>query len=91
MPKDYITLLEAVPCFLTRPHKNTIVRWATKGVYGVKLKTVRFGGKRLTRRVWVEQFNRAVMGASPDVFAETVETSAAHKTAEKKLDAMGIN
>jgi hypothetical protein len=89
MPKDYITLLEAVPCFLTRPHKNTIVRWATKGVYGVKLKTVRFGGKRLTRRAWVDQFNESVMGASPDSYAD-VEPSAAAKKAAKKLDKLGI-
>jgi hypothetical protein len=85
---DYITLLEAVPYFLTRPHKNTVVRWANRGVYGVKLKTIRFGGKRLTRPCWVAEFNQAVMGASPDAYADTSVPTASHQLAEAKLDVM---
>jgi hypothetical protein len=85
---DYITLLEAVPYFLTRPHKNTIVRWANKGVYGVKLKTIRYGGKRLTRPCWVEEFNRAVQGASPDVYAGDSAPTTSHLAAEATLDVM---
>jgi hypothetical protein len=87
---DYITLLEAVPYFLTRPHKNTIVRWANKGVYGVKLKTIRYGGKRLTRPCWCEDFNRAMQGASPDVYADSPAPTSSHLQAEAKLDAMGV-
>jgi hypothetical protein len=87
---DYITLLEAVPYFLTRPHKNTIVRWANKGVYGVKLKTIRYGGKRLTRPCWCEDFNRAMQGASPDVYADSPATTSSHQAAEARLDAMGV-
>ena len=87
---DYITLLEAVPYFLTRPHKNTIVRWANKGVYGVKLRTIRYGGKRLTRPCWCEDFNRAMQGASPDVYADSPATTSSHLAAEARLDAMGV-
>ena len=69
---DYITLLEAVPYFLIRPHKNTVVRWADRGVYGVKLKTIRYGGKRLTRKVWVELFNPNLSGNSSSSHATIV-------------------
>ena len=85
---DYITLLEAVPLFLTRPHKNTVVRWATKGCYGVKLRTIRYGGKRLIRKIWVEEFNQAVLGATPNVYADSPATSSSHQQAEAKLDTL---
>jgi hypothetical protein len=85
---DYITLLEAVPYFLTRPHKNTVVRWANKGCYGIKLRTVRYGGKRLTRKIWVEKFNQAVLSATPNVYADSPATSTSHQQAEVKLNSL---
>jgi hypothetical protein len=85
---DYITLLEAVPYFLIRPHKNTVVRWADRGVYGVKLKTIRYGGKRLTRKVWIEEFNKAMIGASPDPYAADSAPTTSHLAAEATLDVM---
>ena len=90
MSTDCITIPEAVPLFLNRPHRNTVIRWANKGVYGVKLKTIRYGGKRLTRKVWVEEFNQAMMGASPDVYAGNSAPSSSHQAAEAQLDARGI-
>jgi hypothetical protein len=86
---DYITLLEAAPLFLTRPHKNTVVRWANKGCYGIKLRTVRYGGKRLTKKNWVEKFNQAVLGATPNVYADSPATSSTSQQAVSQLDAMG--
>jgi hypothetical protein len=91
MPDDFITLTESAPLFPTRPHKNSIVRWASRGCYGVKLKTVRFGGKRLTRPIWVEEFNHAVMRTTPDVYAASSAPTAAHQHATAKLDEMGIS
>jgi hypothetical protein len=90
MANDYITLLEAVPLFPTRPHRNSVIRWASRGCYNVKLKTLRFGGKRLTRPIWVEEFVQAVMGASPDVYADSPAPTSSHQAAEARLDAMGV-
>jgi len=93
MADDYISLQAAAPLFPTRPHKNTIVRWANRGLYGVKLKTVRYGGKRLTRPVWVDEFNVAMLGASPDSFADSNSPAptSSHEQAEAKLDEMGVS
>ena len=90
MSNDYITLQEAVSFLPSRVHKNTLIRWASKGVYGVKLKTIRYGGKRLTRKVWVEEFNQAMQGASPDCYADSSAPSSSHQRAEAALDAMGV-
>ncbi len=90
MDNDYISLLEAVPYFPTRPHKNTVVRWANRGCYGKKLKTIKCGGKRLTRPCWVQEFNRAVMDASPDVYADSSVPTPSHQAAEAQLDAWGV-
>jgi hypothetical protein len=89
-PDDYLTLLEAVPYFLTRVHKNTAARWANKGCYGIKLKTIRYGGKRLTKKSWVEEFNQAVLGATPNVYADSPATSSTSQQAVSQLDAMGV-
>jgi hypothetical protein len=92
MVNDFISLQKAIPLFPARPHRNTVIRWANRGIDGVKLMTVRFGGKRLTRPVWVEEFCKAVMGTSPEGnAAPSIETSATHNAAEDKLDAMGIS
>ncbi|EMI20505.1 hypothetical protein RMSM_02537 [Rhodopirellula maiorica SM1] len=39
-----------------RPHYNTIRRWRTIGICGVRLKTRRIGGRVVTSRDWLEQF-----------------------------------
>jgi hypothetical protein len=65
-----------------RPHQNTVRRWATIGVNGVKLRSVRFGGKRLTTEQWCREFVEAVTAAS----GQTSE----HAKAEAKLEALGV-
>lgn len=39
-----------------RPHPTTCCRWTKKGVGGVKLKTVRVGGRPRTTEEWVVAF-----------------------------------
>jgi len=90
MPEDYISLSEACKQFPSRPHRNTVIRWASRGCYGVKLKTVRYGGKRLTRPIWVDEFNASLLGASPDSFADTDANAPSHAAAESRLDAFGV-
>jgi len=87
MPKDFLSLREACAHFPSRPHLNTVGRWATRGVYGVKLKTCRYGGKRLTRKAWIEEFNAKLLSSSPSFKIDGTDPATA---AEDKLDAMGI-
>ena len=43
-----------------RPHVSTIWRWARKGCRGVKLETVRLGGRFLTSIEALERFGKAL-------------------------------
>lgn len=46
-----------------RPDKRTVLRWATPGVAGVRLRTVTVGRCRMTTREWLVQFWAAVDSA----------------------------
>lgn len=39
-----------------RPHLSTLHRWRLRGIRGIKLETVRLGGKRFTSREALERF-----------------------------------
>ena len=56
----YLTINQAAAILPARPHRNTVVRWMQTGCDGMKLRSVRFGGKRLTSEKWVEEFIAAV-------------------------------
>jgi hypothetical protein len=45
-----MNFVEATRVVPSRPHLNTIRRWATQGVRGVKLQTVKIGGRYFTSR-----------------------------------------
>jgi hypothetical protein len=55
----------------------------TEGVGGIKLRSVRFGGKRLTTDQWIAEFVEAVQIAPPDA-------NLAHHEATAQLDALGV-
>ncbi len=55
MPQ-YLSLRDATQFLPDRPHYNTVRRWMQEGCAGVKLRSVRFGGKRLTTAEWCEEF-----------------------------------
>lgn len=46
-----------------RPTPSTAWRWTKKGVGGIKLETVIFGGRPATKRVWVREFIAATSAA----------------------------
>ena len=46
-----------------RVHKATPQRWATRGVSGVKLRTIYAGGCRRTTEEWIQEFFDAVTAA----------------------------
>jgi hypothetical protein len=53
------------------------------GCYGVKLRSVRFGGKRFTTEQWISEFVAAVQKGDSISRNEHLEANAA-------LDAMGV-
>lgn len=58
--------LERVPSVLpSRPHCNTVRRWASKGCRGVRLRTVSIGRKRCTTDAWLMEFFDSVERARP--------------------------
>ncbi len=88
MPTDakFITFQEATRLIPSRPHINTIRRWADRGYQGIKLRTVRCGRRRMVPVEAIEEFMRATSG----LHAPDPAQSDAHKRAEAKLDAMGV-
>lgn len=56
MPTDYITLSQAAQELPGQPHLVTLHRWATRGIKGVKLGTIRVGGRRLTTKEDIDLF-----------------------------------
>gem|GEM_PF-3624684 len=93
MPSDYISLIESVSLFPTRPHVNTIRRWAARGCNGVVLRTVKWGKRRMTRPEWISEFVYATICATDDIYRDSQPapaTSTSHQRAESKLDAMGV-
>ncbi len=82
MPQ-YLSITEAAQRLPGRPHRNSIRRWMTAGCYGVKLRSTRFGGKRLTTEEWINDFVAAVQSSMPTA-------NLAHLEASAKLDKMGV-
>jgi hypothetical protein len=51
-----LDLSKAAKVLAHTPHASTLHRWAMHGVKGVRLKTVKIGGRRFTSRVEIERF-----------------------------------
>lgn len=54
----YLTLPQAAMEVPGNPAHSTVWRWATCGVRGKKLKTVRWGNRLWTTAEWLEEFQR---------------------------------
>ncbi len=71
-----------------RPHRSTSVRWRTKGVNGVVLKTKVICGKHMTCEEWTHEFIDAISKPSEKpTFEPTLESapSARAKKASEQL------
>lgn len=79
----YLSAREACAHLPGRPHLNTVRRWMAEGISGVRLRSTRFGGKRLTTAAWCDEFIMAVQAANP-------ETDIGHHRANAILDAFGV-
>jgi hypothetical protein len=82
MPQ-YLSINEAAQRLPGRPHRNSVRRWMLRGCYGEKLRSVRFGAKRLTTDQWISEFVEAVQALDP-------ACTSAHQEASAKLDALGV-
>jgi Protein of unknown function (DUF1580) len=59
-----LTLAQAARLLPNRPNPVTLWRWRTKGIRGVRLRTELIGGRRFTRREWLDDFRKAVNAAA---------------------------
>jgi hypothetical protein len=58
LTEDLISFNEVPPMLQMRVHVSTIWRWANRGIGGVKLETIKLGGKTLTTSQAVTRFIR---------------------------------
>jgi hypothetical protein len=56
--EDLMTLAEATAYFPGSPHRATLYRYATQGIGGIRLETIRAGSRRLTSRQAIRRFIR---------------------------------
>lgn len=72
-----------------RPHQRTVLRWALKGVSGVKLKTVMLGGRRLCSveqvKLFVEASTAAKDGEAPEPATTPTQAAAKQRQVKKQL------
>jgi hypothetical protein len=59
-----ISLAEATKVLPGRPHLSCLHRWRLRGVAGIKLETVRVGGRRYTSDEALQRFIAAVTAAA---------------------------
>jgi hypothetical protein len=84
-------LTKAVADIPGRPHSSTILRWALRGVKGVRLETIVVGGRRFTS---VEAIGRFILRLSepPVPHNSTADSEQGEKAAriDSKLDQAGF-
>jgi hypothetical protein len=89
-----LTFAEAAAVLPDRPHVSTIHRWRLRGIGGVKLDTIRIGGRRYTSHEALERFINATTAAAdgikPAKEAPRKRQRQRHEQAERELDAAGI-
>jgi hypothetical protein len=77
----------------SHPHICTLHRWRLRGITGIRLETVRIGGRRFTSREALERFNAAVTAAADGTPAQTRTPRRRQRDiarAEKELAEAGI-
>jgi hypothetical protein len=85
---EHIRLLaKASPDVPGRPHTSTLVRWALRGVKGIKLETVVIGGRRYTSVEAIERFITRL--SMPQASLNTPTNS--EERIRQQLDAAGIS
>ena len=81
----YLTIEEAAKIVPGNPHKNTLTRWMTRGLRGVRLQSWKLAGRRVTTVAALDAF----FGATAEK-EESTPSSPSHEAAERFLDSVGI-
>ena len=85
---EFLTFSQAAAEIPGRPHVSTLHRWRLRGINGVRLRTVRVGGKRMVERIVLREFIEAVTAATDRVPAASrtpTQRERAVVLAEKEL------
>ena len=93
--EQIISLVEAAGQYPGRPHISTIFRWGDRGVCGVRLETVRCGGRRCTSHEALDRFTQRVTAAADGQSIESRSTTPRQRKAEvdqagRDLDQMNV-
>lgn len=90
--EQLISFAEATKLIPDHPHVSQVYRWAMRGLRGVKLEWVRYGGRRYTSREALQRFSAAQTRADGGQ-APVPQRSVRKKqiaTAERELEAAGF-
>ena len=93
LSEDLLSLPAAAGEFPGRPHCSTVWRYATRGIGGNTLETIRVGGKVFTSREACRRFIARCNGQSlaPDRSRKaTAKRRAEIKAAERRVSAAGL-
>ncbi len=63
-PGALLSLAEAAKILPGNPHLSTLHRWRVRGIRGIKLATLKIGGRRFVRRDALEEFIAATTAAA---------------------------
>ena len=90
---NWLTFAQAAQSLPGRPHVSTIARWAARSIGGVKLATVKIGGRRFVNRRALEEFSAATTAAADKQPAPACSTGRREReiqAVERELDRAGI-
>jgi hypothetical protein len=74
-----------------RPHRTTIDRWRMRGCHGVKLETVKIGGKRYVSREALQRFIEAVTAAADRELPSPLDHISSRRRATKRAPAVSVH
>ncbi len=87
--KTYLTFTQAAKRLPVNPSPSTWHRWRLRGCHGVKLVTVKFGGRRMVAADELQRFIEAVTCAAdgtPVPVRTSKQRQRSIEAAEKELD-----
>ena len=90
---DFIPIELVAKALQINVHVSTVHRWGSRGVRGVKLRTIRIGGKRYVTRAALDEFAAGVTAAVDGErhIAPTTKTRCQGiAAAERQLDRRGV-
>jgi hypothetical protein len=91
--EELLSLAQAARRLPGRPHISTLHRWANPGVKGVRLETVRLGGRRFTSVEALQRFTER-LNAGSEGSAEPTRCRPSRRKrdeqVERELERLGI-